>query len=64
MSIKLWKVQSWFKLLLLASPMLINDQEKQQILTFQKQKPENILHFCLKNDLNNEWIMKIVTFKL
>ena len=64
MSIKLWKVQSWFKLLLLASPMLINDQEKQQILTIQKQKPENILHFCLKNDLNNEWIRKIVTFKL
>ena len=26
------------------------DKEKQQILTFQKLEPEDVWHFCTKND--------------
>lgn len=28
----------------------INDNEKQQICTFKKLEPGNVLHFCLKNN--------------
>lgn len=37
------------------------DEEKQQILTSQESETENVLYLCIKCDLNDSSMIKVVT---
>lgn len=39
---------------------MIQNGEKQELITSEKLETENVWHFCLKNDFNGELIIKMV----